>query len=208
LEGFARARVIKREDLDPRDLVCGAVILSGSEHSIFENVAWLDKQLSYVRTLAEEGVPLLGVCFGHQLIFRALYGKDVLTRRLAPEVGWLRLSLERDQIFEGLGDSIRPYNFHFDEVAEVPDGWRIIASSATCRVHGVRHDELPIYGLQFHPETTAEDGVSGIMRRSRLLAEYGVDAASVTAASSRPRRHYPEIVRNFVVFQGARARPK
>jgi GMP synthase (glutamine-hydrolysing) len=208
LEGFGCVRVKNREELDPHDLGYPAVVLSGSERSIFENAEWLDKQLSYVRTLAKEGVPLLGVCFGHQLVFRSLYGKEVLTRRAAPEVGWVTVNLNGDEIFEGLGDSIRPYNFHFDEVGDVPDGWRIIASSAACRVHAVRHDELPIYGLQFHPETTVEDGVSSISCRSRVLAEYGVDAASITAASSRGERHYPEIIRNFVAFCGPRPRPK
>jgi len=208
LEGFARARVMNREELGPRDLGYRAVVLSGSEHSIFENAEWLDKQLSLVRALTNEGVPLLGVCFGHQLVFRALYGKEVLTRRVTPEVGWLPVYLKRDEIFAGLGDSVEPYNFHFDEVAEVPDGWRILASSAACRVHAVRHDELPIYGVQFHPETKAEDGVSSILGRSRLLAEYGLDAASITAGSSRGKRHYPEIIRNFVAFWGPRPRPK
>lgn len=208
LEGYARTRVMKREELEPRDVGYRAVLLSGSEHSIFENAEWLEKQLSFVRALTNEGVPLLGVCFGHQLVFRALYGKDVLTRRATPEVGWLPVYLKRDVIFGGLGDSVRPYNFHFDEVAEVPDGWHILASSAACRVHAVRHDGLPIYGVQFHPETRAEDGVSSILGRARLLAEYGLDAASIAAASGREKRHYPEIIRNFLGLWGLRPGPK
>ena len=198
LEGFASATVILREDLDARDVAWRAVILSGSERSVFEDAAWLDNQFSFVRNVMEKGVPLLGVCFGHQLMFRALYGKDVLARRAVPEVGWPTVELKAHEVFAGVPSAIRPYNFHFDEVVDVPEAWRVLASSESCRVHAVCHDELPAVGLQFHPEVTMEEAVSSISRAGPLLASYGVDAASITGASSRGGRHYPEIIRDFV----------
>lgn len=202
LAGFSQLEVKRREEIDPGELAWRAVILSGSEHSIFEDNDWLDKQLAFVRNLLDEGVPLLGVCFGHQLIFRALYGKDVLTRRAIGEVGWLPVKLVRHPIFEGVGETIRPYNYHFEEVAEVPGGWEVLASSETCRVQAARHKELPTFGLQFHPEIAPEEGASGISRDRQYLAVFGLDADAIVADAKRGRRHYPELIRNFAAHYG------
>lgn len=198
LAGFAAATVVAREDLDLGDNRWRAAILAGSERSIFENVDWLERQCSFVRKVLDEGVPLLGVCFGHQLIFRALYGKDALARRAVPEVGWGPVELTPCELFAGVPSTIRPYNFHFDEVAELAAGWRLLASSPSCRVHAVSHDELPVYGLQFHPEVTPNEGATSILRGAPALAACGLDASSINAAGARVAGYYPEIVRNFV----------
>ncbi len=198
LEGFAAATVVFREDLDARRLAWRAVIISGSERSIFEETAWLDNQFAFVRNVMEKGVPLLGVCFGHQLMFRALYGKDALSRRGVPEVGWPPVDLMPHELFAGVPSTIRPYNFHFDEVIDVPEGWGILASSESCRVHAVRHDELPAAGFQFHPEVTAEEAAASISRAGPTLAGYGLDAKAITATAEPGGCYYPEIVRNFV----------
>ncbi|NIT35836.1 MAG: hypothetical protein GTN49_04950 [candidate division Zixibacteria bacterium] len=202
LAGFPQLEVKRREEIDPRELAWRAVILSGSEHSIFEDNDWLGRQLQFVRSLLDEGVALLGVCFGHQLIFRALYGKDVLTRRAVPEVGWPSVKLGSHPVFEGVGETIRPYNYHFEEVAEVPGEWEVLASSETCRVQAARHKELRAFGLQFHPEIAPEEGASSISRDRRYLAVFGLDADAVVAGPNPGRRHYPEVVRNFVARYG------
>jgi GMP synthase-like glutamine amidotransferase len=127
-----------------------------------------------------------------------MYGKDVLTHRPEPEVGWPTVELSPDPIFEGAGGKIRPYNFHFDEVLELPDGWEPLASSEACRIHAARHHELAVVTCQFHPEVTPEEAASSIMHWGQTLAGYGLDAASITAPGRRGERHYPEIIRNFV----------
>lgn len=202
LEGSAEVHIAMREDVNELGARWGAVILTGSERSIFEDADWMLEELVFARSLLDGGVPLLGVCFGHQLLFRALYGKDVLRRRELPEVGWPPVELSADPAFEGMESPIRPYNFHFDEVAEIPPGWEAVASSGGCRLHGLRHGELPALGLQFHPEVSVPEGVAAITRGARLLAACDLDAAAITAESERGRR-YPEIIRNFV-FQCGR----
>jgi GMP synthase-like glutamine amidotransferase len=202
LAGFAAATVVAREDLDVRGARWRAAILAGSERSIFENVAWLERQCSFVRNVLDEGMPLLGVCFGHQLIFRALYGKDALARRQVPEVGWGPVELAPCGLFAGVPSTVRPYNFHFDEVAELPAGWRLRASSPSCRVHAVSHDELPVWGLQFHPEVTPDEGAASILRSAPALAGCGLDAASITSGGARVAGYYPEIIHNFIASCG------
>jgi len=184
-----------------------AVIITGSEHSVFEEAPWLDRQMALIRALAATATPLLGVCFGHQLIFRALYGKDVLARRAMPEVGWPPVRIMPDELFAGLGDTLVPYNFHTDEVIIVPAEWQLLASSAACRVHAARHRARPWWGLQFHPEVTPAEGVAGLTRGANYLAVYGLDAAEIIKGASGGR-HYPEIILNFIRAAASGARKK
>jgi len=198
----ALVEIRPREKLPGTTAAWRAVILSGSERSVFEDTPWLEEELCFVRRVVDAGTPLLGVCFGHQVIFRALYGKDVLTRRAAPEVGWPAVKLRGDALFEGVGDTIYPYNFHFDEVVSVPKGWSGIAASERCQVHAVRHLARPVFGLQFHPEVTPADGIANILRYGALLSAHGIDADTLTTAGYGPRRYYPAVIRNFITSSG------
>ncbi|MGD8718447.1 MAG: type 1 glutamine amidotransferase [Candidatus Zixiibacteriota bacterium] len=208
VEKLAPVDVVRREDLVPDGSKPAGVIISGSERSVFEDPPWLRQEIVFIRDAIQRRVPLFGVCFGHQLIFRALYGKDVLTRRPEPEVGWPPVELVPDPIFEGAGRTIRPYNFHFDEVPELPDGWELLASSDACRIHAARNREFGVVTCQFHPEVTPADAAASITRWERSLADYGSDAASITAPGCWGERHYPEIIQNFVRTCGCGGGPK
>jgi len=63
-----------------------------------------------------------------------------------------------------------------------------------------RARRFPAFGLQFHPEIAPEEGASGISRDRGYLAVFGLDADAIVADAKRGRRHYPEIIRNFVVY--------
>jgi len=197
LAGVAPSASVVREDLRPEPGPWRAVILTGSEHSIFEEADWIKTQLAFVRRLAVAEVPLLGVCFGHQLIFRALYGKEVLARRAVPEVGWYAVASEPDGLFAGVTSPIFPYNFHFDQVIAAPPPWLVVASSDACPIQAVKHRTRPWFGLQFHPEVKPADGADGISRERELLAGYGLDADGIVSGGAARARNYPEIVRNF-----------
>lgn len=198
LAGLGPAEIVVREELEPERTAWRAVVLSGSERCIFENLPWLDGQLAFVRNVVAAGVPLLGVCFGHQLIFRALYGKEALARRPRPEVGWPAVTTTPDPLFAGVGPTLYPYNFHFDEVAAAPAEWEVIASSEGCRFHGVKRRTGPVVGLQFHPEVTVEEAAAGFRRERELLAAYGYAADEIVEAGEARAGYYPEILSNFV----------
>lgn len=193
----AHPAVKYRDRVLPEEPAWGALIISGSERSIFEESPWMDIQMELVRRRAAAGLPVLGVCFGHQLMFRALYGKDALTRRRTPEAGWVPVELEGDLLFEGLPRVIMPYNFHFDQVLPPAADWDIIARSETCPVHGARHRRLPFIGLQFHAEISPAEGVLGFNRGKTSLAAAGVNVEEFLASPPPGPRHYPGIIRAF-----------
>jgi GMP synthase (glutamine-hydrolysing) len=191
--------VKRREDAAAYAEGWRAVMLSGSERSIFEDHAWVTAQEDWVRRWAAAGVPVLGVCFGHQLILRAYGGKECLVRRPSPEVGWVNVHLAADPWFGGLPATITPYSFHFDQgVAPPGPAWEVIAWSESCPVAGIRHRRFPLVGVQFHPEIDVPDAIAGYLREKQLLAEHGVDAGAIVARGPAGPAYFPRIIKNFV----------
>ncbi len=68
-------------------------ILSGSEDSVVEDRDWVDTEMELIRELARLKIPTLGLCYGHQLIARALIGPEAVRRTLTPEFGWIEIIL-------------------------------------------------------------------------------------------------------------------
>jgi len=208
LRGNGSAAVKYRDQALPEEPPWGAVIISGSERSVFEDTEWIAAQMEMVRRRAAEKLPVLGACFGHQLIFRALYGKDALVRRPVPEAGWVPVALGADPLFVGLPRVITPYNFHFDQVLPPAADWDILATSETCPVHAARHRRLPFLGLQFHAEITPAEGVLGYERGRASLEAHGVDVDAFLASPPKGPRHYPIIIKRFVTEALSRPGPE
>jgi len=107
-----------------------------------------------IRHFGESGVPVLGVCLGHQAI-GALYGGDVVR---APHVMHGKTSTithDGRGVFAGLPDPFTATRYHslVVERASVPDVLEITAESEDGLVMGLRHRDFPIEGVQFHPES-------------------------------------------------------
>lgn len=105
----------------------------------------------YVRTIGTE-VPTLGVCLGHQTIV-ATFGGEV---GRAPEPRHGKVSvIDHDGrgVFVGLPDRFEATRYHSLAVTAVPDVLEVTARSEDGVVQGVRHRDLPIEGVQFHPES-------------------------------------------------------
>ena len=113
-------------------------------------------------------VPILGICFGHQLIGNA-YGSEVAdldeSVREIKEVS----ILERHPVFEGLPDTIEVSESHRQALTSVPKGFRHLAESATSKVEAICHETRPIYSFQFHPERSNEKFPHGRMIIQNLL---------------------------------------
>lgn len=107
---------------------------------------WLLPELDWIRTAIWEGVPVLGICFGGQLLARALGGS--VARAPRPEIGWTSIWSENpDLISNGPW-----FQFHYDRW-QLPQGATELARTPTASQAFVFGRSL---GLQFHPEITAE----------------------------------------------------
>jgi len=100
--------------------------------------------------LLSAGVPVLGICYGHQLMARHLGGSVQKGER--GEYGVARLTVTgTDPLWRGVAPS-RIWMSHFDTVAAVPPGFEITASTDTCGIAGMSNFARKLFGLQFHPE--------------------------------------------------------
>lgn len=107
--------------------------------------------IEFVRTFAET-VPILGVCLGHQAVIAA-FGGSVDT---APEPRHGKTSPIRHDgagVFEGLGNPLEATRYHSLAGVTIPDELEACAWSEDDVIQGVRHRELPVHGVQFHPES-------------------------------------------------------
>ena len=104
--------------------------------------------------LLELGVPILGICYGMQLLTRKLGG--VVERGTVREYGRASLNLSpaaaKDRLLKGIDSPTQVWMSHGDRVESVPAGFETLASSADCRFAAVRDRRRPIWGVQFHPE--------------------------------------------------------
>jgi GMP synthase (glutamine-hydrolysing) len=122
------------------------IILSGGPRSVYEpDAPSLDPEV------LDLGVPVLGICYGVQLLSHLMGGKVVPAQ--AREYGRKTFAISNfDDLFHGLNDSETVWMSHGDMVEELPPGFEIIGRSDTCPVGAVRHAARRLYGVQFHPE--------------------------------------------------------
>ena len=119
--------------------------------------AWLRPDKELVAELLERGTPLLGVCFGSQLVAGA--SGAVVRRAAAPEIGWTEIELTRqgvaDPVLGFLPERFTGFGWHYYEWL-LPPGAVALARSAAC-LQAFRLEERPVWGIQFHPEVRLAD---------------------------------------------------
>jgi GMP synthase (glutamine-hydrolysing) len=123
-----------------------AIILSGGPSSIYEENA-----PKIPRWLLDVNIPILGICYGHQLLAYMFGGK--VSRGLG-EFGRTRVKiLDKKDLFKGLGDVLEVWMSHNDYVEKPPPDSEILAvSEDTGYIAAFRIKERKIFGVQFHPE--------------------------------------------------------
>ncbi len=124
------------------------LIFSGGPHSVLDpGTPTIDP------AVLELGKPILGLCYGHQLIAKLLGGR--LSRGIAREYGLARLQIVADSpLFTGLSDTEQIWMSHGDAVEELPPGFASLGTTGDCSSAAVGNEAKRIYGLQFHPEVT------------------------------------------------------
>jgi len=129
-----------------RCLAPKGIILSGGPNSVFEEGApGID------RGIFDLGVPVLGVCYGMQLMSQVLGGRVRPGERR--EYGKTEMSVvPGNELFKGIPDRFVVWMSHGDRVDEIPPGFKVSATSANCPFAAIRNEEKRYFGIQFHPE--------------------------------------------------------
>ena len=122
------------------------IIFTGGPSSVYEeNAPRLDKEIF------ELGIPILGICYGMQLISYSLGGN--VQKAEKREYGTTTVNFDNTSpLFKGFSDKNDCLMSHTDFVEKLPEGFKKIADTSHCPIAGIANDEKKIYGIQFHPE--------------------------------------------------------
>ena len=131
-----------------REIAPRGIILSGGPSSVYE--AGAPKCDPAIFRL---GIPVLGICYGLHLACEAL-GGDV-TNAPAREFGRAGVHItSHADLFDGLPDDMEVWMSHGDQASGISADFEPLAATKTCPIAAIKHRELPVYALQFHPEVT------------------------------------------------------
>ena len=121
------------------------IIFTGGPNSVYEeNSPGIDKAVFDI------GVPVLGICYGSQLMAHLLGGK--VEPANVREYGKCSLHLEKSKIFEDIPEETSCWMSHTDFVSKLPDGFKVVGTTDSCPCAAFENAEKKLYGVQFHPE--------------------------------------------------------
>jgi len=133
------------------------IILSGGPSSVYDSGAPIpDKKIFQLN------VPILGICYGHQIIVNNFGGK---IKRANKEYGSSVLTIDSNSdILNGVGDSVRAWMSHGDEAEDVPEGFEIIGHTESSRSAAIANKQKTVFGIQFHPEVVHTEKGTEILK--------------------------------------------
>ena len=122
------------------------IIFTGGPNSVYG-----EDSATYEKEIFELGIPILGICYGSQLMAHVLGGK-VETAPVS-EYGHTEVDLDNSsKLFDGVGDKTVCWMSHTDYIAEAPEGFKITATTPVCPVAAMENADKKLYATQFHPE--------------------------------------------------------
>lgn len=151
-----------------------AYVVSGSEHGVYDDTPWMTPLRGFLDAARSARRPLVGICFGHQIMADTFGGK-------AEKVGPPEVGVRHFRTAQGTDPA---HVWHQDQVTRVPPGAEVIAVADYCPVAGLSYD-FPAVSVQFHPEYEAAF-IAGFLRQGRGAV---LDAAAVDAALAEIARH-------------------
>lgn len=161
----------------------GATIVTGSPAYVTDLAPWNHVTADYLRLLHERQKPILGVCYGHQLLAWA-FGGEVGFHPRGREIGTVEVKLTReaasDRLFAGLPGEFLAQASHQQSVLALPEEAVLLAANSFEPNHAFRLGATT-WGVQFHPEFSARVMSAYISERSEDIAREGIDVDTLLA---------------------------
>jgi GMP synthase (glutamine-hydrolysing) len=190
----------------PETFAYDGVVITGSRASVYWDEPWIDALVQWTAEATSHDLPMLGVCYGHQVLAEALGGR--VTDMGEYEIGYREIRIvDESDLFGGVPDSFTAFTTHSDHVSELPPGAVLLAEN-DYGVHAFRKGNA--FGVQFHPEydpQTAESvtrGKGGELSDDRIEAVVDGITTDRYAAACETKR----LFENFVAYaRGVRDGP-
>lgn len=144
------------------------IIFTGGPNSVYD-----EKAPRCSKEIFELNIPILGICYGSQLMTYVLGG--TVTKADKREYGKTEIKLDStSKIFKGIEENTTVWMSHTDYMEKLAEGFRVIATSETCPTAAIENEERKLYGVQFHPE------VNHSLRGSQMLKNFLYDVCGCT----------------------------
>ena len=170
---------------------CDAWLVTGSACGVYEDLPWMLRLKTLISEIYRQGRPLLGICFGHQII-AATFGGRVEKYAGGWNVGLQEYRVRAHPAFvrQAVDSFVLPA-IHQDQVVAKPDNAEVFATSGSCRHAGLVYDRK-IFTLQGHPEFTLDFERAIIeLRRGQAIAEETARIGLQTLAAENPKVDIP-----------------
>ena len=163
---------------DPSEVI--GVFVGASVAGAYDAEPWIEQEHVVLKRLADAHVPMLGLCFGSQILASALVGRHQVFKRTTRETGFDEITLspagKQDELTQGLPSTLRTFMWHGDEVRSDHPDIVILADGKDCANHIWRWRHGLVWGIQPHPEMDQDQICRFIEKNRDWFAREGKDA--------------------------------
>jgi GMP synthase (glutamine-hydrolysing) len=163
------------EPLPSPDEFAGCAITGSHDMVTDKSLTWVTPAMEWIKQAMAADLPIIGICFGHQLLAHALGGEAGFHPN-GPEIGTFEISLTEaaasDPLFSQTPTSFHGHTTHYQCARKLPGGATLLAASKHEPNQAFRMGKH-IWGVQFHPEFKAEDMRTYIDRQADIIREHG-----------------------------------
>ena len=149
-------------------------IITGSKYSVYDDFNWINELKGFIKSIVSHNKPILGICFGHQILAECLGGK-VEHNKLGWELGSYSINLTESglnhKLFSGINNQDIVYESHQDIVINLPANATLLADTDKS-IQSFQYNDN-VYGVQFHPEFSWE--VTRMLMDLRIAKGKSVD---------------------------------
>lgn len=145
------AEIIPYNKITPEEIKAvgyKGIIFTGGPNSVYD-----EKSPHYTADILDLGIPILGICYGHQLM-SYMAGGEITSAKDSSEYGKTLVTVEDNVLFEGFPEESVCWMSHTDYVKTAPAGFEIIAHTEKCPCAAICDEKRKLFGVQFHPEVT------------------------------------------------------
>lgn len=185
------------------------VIVTGSPFMVTDRADWSERTAAWLADAVATTTPVLGICYGHQLLAHAL-GGEVSNNPRGRQIGTVDVTLTADANRDRLLSALRPISHlpvsHLQSVIRLPAGARLLASSPRDPHHAFAVGDSA-WGVQFHPEFNATIARAYIQEREAAIKQEGLDPIALTANVTETNDGTQLLRRFEALTRGSIARP-
>jgi len=175
-----------------------AIVITGSRASVYWDETWIDPLIEFIATAVDDGLPALGVCYGHQALAEALGGQVAGMDDF--ELGYNEIErVGDDELFAGIDERFTVFTSHGDTVVDLPPGAELLARNDH-GVHAFRKGHA--WGVQFHPEYDMQTAREIAEDKRERVGDAQVDAVleSITSDNYEAACEAKGLFENFTQY--------